>query len=167
MIAALLPLIGTLVNALVARIPDPVEREKEKARLEAELVAQANAAASAQVEVNKIEAASGSVFVAGWRPFIGWVCGAGLAWAFIAAPVGQWALAVWRPGTTLPTLMTDNLFELVLAMLGLGGMRTFEKMRGLTANMPSGPALGTAPQPSPPNITADDLNARSLESARR
>lgn len=175
MIAALLPLIGTIVNALVARIPDPVEREREKARLEAELVAQANSAAQAQTEVNKIEAGSGSVFVAGWRPFIGWVCGVALAWAFIVAPMIEWAIKTWKPGTPIPNLETDNLFELVLAMLGLGGMRTFEKMRGLTANMPRGPSLdpllsartsGAAGR-SPTTLTADDLNARSLEAARR
>lgn len=98
-----------------------------------------------------------------------------LAWAFIGAPIVQWAAAVWKPGMPLPNLGTDNLFELVLAMLGLGGMRTFEKMRGLTANMPNGPDLPQAqpaaaappPRPSPPGITADDLNARSLEAARR
>ena len=127
-ITALLPALGTLVDRL---IPDKAAAERAKADMEAALIKASNEAALAQVEVNKIEAGHGSVFVAGWRPFIGWVCGAALAWAFIVGPVLSWSLAVLGIRETLPPIMTDNLFELVLAMLGLGGLRTFEKMRGV------------------------------------
>jgi hypothetical protein len=165
MLALLLPVLGPIIAKLVDRIPDPAERERERARLEAEVVGAATAANMAQVELNKIEAGHGSVFVAGWRPFIGWTCGVGLAWAFVGAPVAQWVIALTAPGTTLPGIETGGLFELVLAMLGLGGLRTFDKLKGLTANMPGGPALPAAmPQPavvlgrpSPPGTTADDL----------
>ena len=127
-VTALVPALGTLVDRL---IPDRAAAERAKADMEAALVKAANEAAMAQVEVNKIEAGHSSVFVAGWRPFIGWVCGAALAWAFIVGPVLAWSLAVFGIRETLPPIMTDNLFELVLAMLGLGGLRTFEKMRGV------------------------------------
>ena len=127
-ITALVPALGTLVDRL---IPDKAAAERAKADMEAALVKASNEAALAQVEVNKIEAGHGSVFVAGWRPFIGWVCGAALAWAFIVGPVLAWSLAVLGTRESLPPIMTDNLFELVLAMLGLGGLRTFEKMRGV------------------------------------
>lgn len=127
-ITALVPALGTLVDRL---IPDQAAAERAKADMEAALVKAANEAALAQVEVNKIEASHASVFVAGWRPFIGWVCGAALAWAFIVGPVLSWSLAVLGVRESLPPIMTDNLFELVLAMLGLGGLRTFEKMRGV------------------------------------
>lgn len=127
-ITALIPALGTLVDRL---IPDKAAAERAKADMEAALVKASNEAALAQVEVNKIEAAHSSVFVAGWRPFIGWVCGAALAWAFIVGPVLSWSLAVLGIRESLPPIMTDNLFELVLAMLGLGGLRTFEKMRGV------------------------------------
>lgn len=127
-ITALIPALGTLVDRL---IPDRAAAERAKADMEAALIKASNEAALAQVEVNKIEAGHGSVFVAGWRPFIGWVCGAALAWAFIVGPVLSWSLAVLGIRETLPPIMTDNLFELVLAMLGLGGLRTFEKMRGV------------------------------------
>ena len=127
-VTALVPALGTLVDRL---IPDRAAAERAKADMEAALVKAANEAAMAQVEVNKIEAGHSSVFVAGWRPFIGWVCGAALAWAFIVGPVLAWSLAVLGIRETLPPIMTDNLFELVLAMLGLGGLRTFEKMRGV------------------------------------
>lgn len=127
-ITALVPALGTLVDRL---IPDQAAAERAKADMEAALIKASNEAALAQVEVNKIEAGHSSVFVAGWRPFIGWVCGAALAWAFIVGPVLAWSLAVLGIRESLPPIMTDNLFELVLAMLGLGGLRTFEKMRGV------------------------------------
>ena len=127
-LTALVPALGTLVDRL---IPDRAAAESAKADMEAALVKAANDAALAQVEVNKIEAGHGSVFVAGWRPAIGWVCAAALAWAFIVAPIASWGMAVFGLRETLPAIGTDNLFELVLAMLGLGGLRTFEKLRGV------------------------------------
>ena len=127
-ITALVPALGTLIDRL---IPDRAAAERAKADMEAALIKASNEAALAQVEVNKIEAGHSSVFVAGWRPAIGWVCAAALAWAFIVGPVATWGMAVFGVRETLPAIGTDNLFELVLAMLGLGGLRTFEKMRGV------------------------------------
>ncbi len=127
-VTALLPALGTLIDRL---IPDRAAAEKAKAEMEMQLVNAANEAAMAQVEVNKIEAGHSSVFVAGWRPSIGWVCAAGLAWAFVAAPVASWALVAFGIKAELPAIQFDHLFELVLAMLGIGGLRTFEKLRGV------------------------------------
>ncbi|WP_067522429.1 3TM-type holin [Endozoicomonas ascidiicola] len=81
----------------------------------------------AQTEINKVEASHRSVFVAGWRPFIGWVCGIGLAFIFVINPILQW----WsgKPG---PAMATDILMELVLALLGLGALRTVEKKLGIS-----------------------------------
>jgi hypothetical protein len=128
LVPALLPALGTLIDRL---IPDRAAAERAKLEIEAQLVASANEAALAQVEVNKIEAGHSSVFVAGWRPSIGWVCAAGLAWAFVLAPVASWALVVSGAKAELPDIQTDYLLELVIAMLGMGGLRTFEKMRGV------------------------------------
>ncbi len=127
-ITALLPALGTLIDRL---IPDRAAAERAKAEMEQQLVTAANAAAMAQVEVNKVEAAHSNVFVAGWRPSIGWVCAAGLAWAFVLAPIASWALVVLGIRAELPAIQFDHLFELVLAMLGIGGLRTFEKLRGV------------------------------------
>ena len=127
-VTALLPALGTLIDRL---IPDRAAAEKAKAEMELQLVQAANAAAMAQVEVNKIEAGHSSVFVAGWRPSIGWVCAAGLAWAFVVAPIASWSLMVLGIKAELPAIQFDHLFELVLAMLGIGGLRTFEKLRGV------------------------------------
>lgn len=83
-----------------------------------------------QAEINKIEAAHRSIFVAGWRPFIGWVCGIGFLWAFFGHPLFEWVVVLYGSTITPPELMTDSLLELVLAMLGLGGLRTAEKLTG-------------------------------------
>jgi len=83
-----------------------------------------------QAEINRVEAAHRSVFVAGWRPFIGWVCGLGFLWAFIGHPLMAWAVALTAADIAPPAIPTDAMMELVLALLGLGGLRTFEKLRG-------------------------------------
>ena len=77
-----------------------------------------------QLEVNKIEAAHKSLFVSGWRPFIGWVCGIGLAYNVILSPF----LDIWF---TVPKVDVSALYPVMLGMLGIGGMRTVEKIKGV------------------------------------
>jgi hypothetical protein len=77
-----------------------------------------------QVELNKIEAKHRSIFVAGWRPCIGWVCAIGLAFTFIINPMTQ-----WFTGQQGPVLPNAIIMQLVLALLGLGGLRTWEKIK--------------------------------------
>ncbi len=125
-------LVGPIVNKFVDRIPDGNERARAKESLERELVDAANSVMLAQTEINKAEAAHKSIFVAGWRPFIGWVCGVGIAWSMVVQPVAQWAMIAWGDGTELPTIDTSYLMELVTAMLGMSGLRTFEKLRGVS-----------------------------------
>ena len=124
-------LVGPIVNKFVDRIPDGNERARAKESLERELVEAANSAMLAQTEINAVEAQHKSIIVAGWRPFIGWVCGVGIAWSMVVQPVAQWAMIAWGDGTELPTIDTSYLMELVTAMLGMSGLRTFEKMRGV------------------------------------
>ena len=83
-----------------------------------------------QAEINRIEAAHRSLFVAGWRPFIGWVCGLGFLWAFLLHPFFEWAIALQGLDVVAPSIVTDNMMELVLALLGLGTLRSVEKMTG-------------------------------------
>ncbi|WP_286694066.1 3TM-type holin [Spongiibacter sp. UBA1325] len=78
-----------------------------------------------QAEINKIEAGHRSLFVAGWRPFLGWVSGVALFFPFVINPLLQWATG--KPGPQLPM---ESLMELVIAMLGLGAYRTIEKVKG-------------------------------------
>ena len=124
-------LVGPIVNKFVDRIPDGNERARAKEALERELGDAANSVMLAQTEINKAEAAHKSIFVAGWRPFIGWVCGVGIAWSMVVQPVAQWAMIAGGDGTELPTIDTSYLMELVTAMLGMSGLRTFEKMKGV------------------------------------
>lgn len=127
------PLVSPVVNKLVDLIPDPNARAKAKEEFEKELLAAVTQASIAQTKINEIEAAHSSTFVAGWRPFIGWVCGMGLLWAYILEPVFGWAILTFEIGEikNLPEIETDGLYQLVLAMLGMGGLRTFEKMKGV------------------------------------
>jgi hypothetical protein len=89
--------------------------------------------AKGQLEVNKVEASHRSPLVAGWRPFIGWVCGVALAWHFVLSPVILF-LAAWFNVVlpALPEFDMGSLMTVLMGMLGLGGLRTFEKSKGLT-----------------------------------
>jgi len=81
----------------------------------------------AQAEINKVEAAHRNVFVAGWRPMIGWICAWGLAFPFIIDPVFHWI----DPAMTSPEFPTGVMMELTLGMLGIAGLRTVEKIAGV------------------------------------
>lgn len=89
-----------------------------------------------QAEINKIEAGHRSIFVAGWRPFLGWICGFGLGYQFVLRPLLQMVLVYVVPSAgfiALVSIDTGQLMTLVLAMLGLGGLRTYEKRSNLTS----------------------------------
>jgi hypothetical protein len=102
----------------------------DKTAAEAAQLAAAVAIVQGQLDTNKAEAASPSPFTSGWRPAIGWVCALALACQYIARPMLMWYGAV--AGHAWPTLpgIDDNLWQLMLGMLGLGGLRTIEKVRG-------------------------------------
>jgi hypothetical protein len=82
-----------------------------------------------QIEGRLAEAAERALFVAGWRPTIGWVCALALTWAFLVQPVAVWVVTTFGLGVAVPAIATDHLLEMVLAMLGIAGLRTFEKTK--------------------------------------
>lgn len=130
-------MLQALIGPVTGLLDKFVEDKDQKARLAHDIATMAekhaHEAAMAQVEVNKAEASHRSIFVAGWRPFIGWTCGVALAYHFVVAPLIIFG-AGWA-GTSIPDLPTfdmDSLMTVLLGMLGLGGMRTFEKAKGLT-----------------------------------
>lgn len=104
--------------------------DEERAHAQAVLTKLAQHPAELQIELTRVEAQHRSVFVAGWRPFIGWICGLGLTWTFFGHPLFEWFAALWAPEVKPPAIGAEHLFELVLAMLGLGGLRTVEKLGG-------------------------------------
>ncbi len=87
--------------------------------------------AAGQIAVNKTEAASGNIFIAGWRPFIGWVCGAAFAWQYLAVPIIGTITKSMGLAIVLPVFDYTQLYQVLLGLLGLGGMRTFEKIKGV------------------------------------
>ena len=89
----------------------------------------------AQAAINEKEAEHASLFVAGWRPGIGWICGAALGYHYIVQPLLVFAAAAWAPDfTPPPPLSLGELMPILLGLLGLGGMRTAERMSGRERN---------------------------------
>lgn len=122
-------IIGIGAKILDRVIPDKAERERAQAELIKMQVSGELSQLAGQLEVNKTEASHQSVFVAGWRPFIGWVCGVALAYQFILRPIISWlAPSMGYSIASMPGL-DDNLWELMFGMLGLGGLRSYEKIK--------------------------------------
>jgi hypothetical protein len=121
-----------LANSVIDRLfPDPAQ--KAAAQLEVMKLQQSGELAQimGQIEVNKVEAGSTSLFVSGWRPAIGWVCALALAYQYLLRPLGGTIAVI--VGVTLPPLpgLDDNLWQLMMGMLGMSGLRSFEKTQGL------------------------------------
>jgi len=126
-------LIGPVSGILDKVIPD----KDMKAKLAHELATMADTHAQqallAQLEINKAEAASGSVFKGGWRPFVGWVCGIALLYHFILSPLIIFSVTL--TGIDIPPIPEfdmGSLMTVLMGMLGLGGLRTYEKQKGIT-----------------------------------
>ena len=117
----------------ISNILDKFVADKDlKQKLEHELKTELHRANMAQIEVNKEEAKHRTVFVAGWRPFTGWVCATALAYHFILEPIIVFILALYSIELTLPQFDMGSLLTVLMGMLGLGGLRTYEKKQGLT-----------------------------------
>lgn len=133
---ALIPMLGNLLDKF---FPDPIAANAAKlqlmqmaqngelAQLDADLKM-----ATGQIDINKVEAASTSIFVAGWRPFIGWVCGAAFAFKFIGGPFAVIVMAMAGHPITLPEFDFAEMSTILLGLLGLGGLRTVEKIKGVS-----------------------------------
>ena len=119
-----------MVDKLVDRIPDPAARERASLEMQADLLKYAAEQSQAQMEVNKVEAGHQSLFVAGWRPFIGWMGGITLGYAFLIHPILSWFLALVGVDTPLPEPNTEAMMALVTAMLGVPAARSFDKWKG-------------------------------------
>lgn len=114
-----------LVNTVIGKIwPDKTEQEK------AELAA-AVAVVQGQLDINKVEAASSSVFVAGWRPGLGWVCVAACSWNWVGLPITKAALLILGYKLDVSPADLTEMLPILIGMLGLGGLRTAEKFKGV------------------------------------
>lgn len=122
-LGAVADLAGSVINKIW---PDKTEAEKQQ-------LAAAVMVVQGQLDINKTEAASPSVFVAGWRPAIGWVCGTACAWNWIGLPVANMALGLYGHPLQLYPADVTEMMPVLMGMLGLGGLRSYEKVNGVAA----------------------------------
>lgn len=141
-----LPLAGTmaggiadLVGKVLDRvIPDPAEAAKAKVQLldmqqkgELAQLAASTDLMKGQLAVNQAEASSTNFFIAGWRPLVGWTCAFVMAFNYILAPLLTWAVALFGSNIAVPTLDFNSISPVLLGILGLGTMRSIEKIKGV------------------------------------
>ena len=117
-----LNVVAGIIDKVADKIDDFTLDKEEKAQLIQEIN-------KAQIEVNKVEANSNSLFVAGWRPFVGWTCGIALCYHFVLQPFLVFLLYSSGYQMDLPVFDMTTLTTILLGMLGLGGMRSFEKVK--------------------------------------
>lgn len=132
--------IGSVIESVGKVASDLITTDKERMQLELESRKLDQAIDLAQIEVNKVEAASNSVFVAGWRPAIGWIGAAAMAYQFLLYPMLLWGWTYlqgtgWIPKELAPppVLDADQLWVILSGILGIAGMRSFEKTKGVAA----------------------------------
>jgi hypothetical protein len=134
----LLDILSPVIGKILDFIPTPEKRAEAQLRLQQEINSNEQAimkallgADAAQIEVNKAEAANPSLFVSGWRPACGWICAFALGWQYILAPMANWVVVVGGLSAAVPKISADGLMELLSGLLGLAGMRTYEKYKGV------------------------------------
>ena len=130
-------LINSLIGPATKLLDKVIEDKDQKAKLAHELATMADKLAHeqqlAQMAINKEEAASGSLFKGGWRPCIGWICGIAFGYHFVLQPVIIFIVAlVGIEIPDLPKFDMNTLLTVLAGMLGIGGLRTYEKQKGLT-----------------------------------
>jgi len=126
-------IVKELVGPVTGLLSEFIEDKDQKARLAHEIATMAerhaNENAKAQLEVNRVEAAHSNIFVSGWRPFIGWTCGLGMFGNFITIPFANFVLALLSYEIVIPLVPLETMMPVLMGMLGLGAMRSFEKTR--------------------------------------
>ena len=127
-VSALLEIGGKVIDRVW---PDPVQAATAKLELIKLQQSGELAVIVGQLEINKAEAASASVFVSGWRPFIGWVCGAACAWNWIGLKIALFVAAYFNHPVTLAPADLSEMTPVLMGMLGIGAMRTIEKLNGV------------------------------------
>jgi hypothetical protein len=123
--------IDKLIGPVTGLLDKFIEDKDQKARLAHDLATMADQhaqeLAKAQLEVNKVEAAHKSLFVSGWRPAVGWVCVLGMFGNFITIPFSNFVLALFGINIVIPLVPLETMMPVLMGMLGLGAMRTYEK----------------------------------------
>ena len=135
--------LGPIMDGVLRFIPDKNERERAKEQFESQMLVAMTGLVQGQLEINKVQAQHSSVFVAGARPAIMWICGAGIGWNFVVKPIVMWVAFIFGADLTdAPELDTSELTTILLGMLGLGGLRTYEKRLGVARESIKAPQNG-------------------------
>lgn len=166
-----IPIFGDIIDAVKDVVSEVVVDKDKKNEINLELQKLSDAAEArihqeilAQVELNKVEAASGSLFVAGWRPFVGWVGGFGLAYSTILQPLSSWIAMVAGYAGGFPSIDNQLLLYVLGGMLGLGAQRTYEKVKGVSTNdFRDVPAGKKSPAPEPEKVAPPEATAPPTE----
>jgi hypothetical protein len=128
-------MIEKLIGPITGLLDKFIEDKDQKSRLAYEVATMAENHAQelskGQLEVNKVEAAHKSLFVSGWRPAVGWVCVLGMFGNFITIPFTNFVLALTGSEIEVPLIPLETMMPVLLGMLGLGGLRTYEKKAGV------------------------------------
>jgi len=124
-------MISGILGAVAPIVDKFVEDKDQKNKLKAELEQSLISLDLAQAQANIEQAKHSSIFVAGARPAIMWICALGLFFHFIIFPLAEWVITIWYPDLFLPSLDTDQILGLTVSLLGLGGMRSWEKSKGI------------------------------------
>jgi hypothetical protein len=131
----MIELVDKLIGPVSSVLDKFIEDKDQKAALAHEIATMSERHAQevikGQLEINKTEAAHTSLFVAGWRPAIGWVCCLGMAGNFLIIPFLNMGLSLMETGVTVPMIELDVMMPVLMGMLGLGGLRTVEKLKGV------------------------------------
>jgi len=126
--------IVTVGSQLITRLfPDPAQAAAANLELTKMQMSGELAQITGQLDINKVEAASTSVFVSGWRPFVGWVCGLGLGYVAIVEPIARFIATIVGYGGNFPVIDTTITMQVLMGMLGLAGMRSFDKKNGVAS----------------------------------
>ena len=131
-------MLQSLIGPVTGLLDKFIEDKDQKARLAHEVATMAQnhaqELAKAQLEVNKVEAAHKSLFVSGWRPAVGWVCVLGMFGNFITIPFSNFVLALFGLNIVIPLVPLETMMPVLMGMLGLGAMRTYEKKNNVHRN---------------------------------
>jgi hypothetical protein len=125
-------LIGPVTGLLDKFIPDADTKAKLAHEIATMSQKYAQEIAQGQMAINQVEAANSNLMVSGWRPFIGWTCGLGMFGNFITIPFSNFVLALLELDIVIPLVPLETMMPVLMGMLGLGAMRTYEKKSGVS-----------------------------------
>lgn len=123
----MVPIVDEALKLINKYVPDPTERAKAESELRSNLFQWD----LSQNQVNAVEASNTSLFVSGWRPFIGWICGSALFYQYLLTPIVMWLAPAFGYFPPQPPKLDDSLWQLMFGILGMAGLRTYERLKGV------------------------------------